>query len=311
MMIQKNDRLPIERCWFDNKMSTCDQTGLIENNVAVENGCDKDNSLSNGESGIDTDTDYSSSNVNEKQKIMRLNSTEDKSASNCIEAAINAKENHVDSNMNTTSEESMDNANINNNNVTSDETGSSQNSVHGSGINSDGMEVLTSNQTYSDMNQIPVTPDSNHVTMSMTMQPDGQFTSTGTAVGMMGQSVPHGTSTSMPMPTMAGFVPAGPPVGTCHPIQHPGAASPNHQSTTPVTPPQSGASTPNPTTGAANNGNQGTGHQHVVHVHISPGETFTVRVDDQLQHIQGRSLLFLDVILGLCYFLCNIWSMLF
>ena len=273
-------------------MSTCDKTVLIESNITKENGCDNDDSLTNGESGIETDTDNSSNNVNEKQKIMRLNSTEDKSASNCIEAAINAKENHVDSNMNTTSEESMDNVNVNNNNVTSDETGSSQNSVHDSGINSDSTEVPTGNQTYSDMNQIPVTsalPENNHVTM--TMQPDGQmtFTSTGTPVGMMGQS----------MPTMAGFVPAGPPIGTCHPIQHPGAASPNHHSTSPVTPPQSGASTPNPSSGAVSNGNQGTGHQHVVHVHISPGETFTVRVDDQLQHIQGLLLFFL----GVCYVL--------
>lgn len=30
-------------------------------------------------------------------------------------------------------------------------------------------------------------------------------------------------------------------------------------------------------------------HQHVVHVHVNPGETFSVRVGDQIQHIQGRS----------------------
>lgn len=28
-------------------------------------------------------------------------------------------------------------------------------------------------------------------------------------------------------------------------------------------------------------------HQHVVHVHVNPGETFSVRVGDQIQHIQG------------------------
>ena len=30
------------------------------------------------------------------------------------------------------------------------------------------------------------------------------------------------------------------------------------------------------------------GGQHVVHVHVNPGETFSVRVGDQIQHIQGR-----------------------
>ena len=30
-------------------------------------------------------------------------------------------------------------------------------------------------------------------------------------------------------------------------------------------------------------------HQHVVHVHVNPGETFSVRVGDQIQHIQGMS----------------------
>ena len=29
-------------------------------------------------------------------------------------------------------------------------------------------------------------------------------------------------------------------------------------------------------------------HQHVVHVYVNPGETFSVRVGDQVQHIQGR-----------------------
>ena len=30
------------------------------------------------------------------------------------------------------------------------------------------------------------------------------------------------------------------------------------------------------------------GQQHVVHVHVNPGETFSVRVGDQIQHIQGK-----------------------
>ena len=31
-----------------------------------------------------------------------------------------------------------------------------------------------------------------------------------------------------------------------------------------------------------------TNQQHVVHVHVDPGETFSVRVGDQIQHIQGK-----------------------
>lgn len=31
-----------------------------------------------------------------------------------------------------------------------------------------------------------------------------------------------------------------------------------------------------------------TGNQHVVHVHINPGEMFSVRMGDQMQHIQGK-----------------------
>lgn len=31
------------------------------------------------------------------------------------------------------------------------------------------------------------------------------------------------------------------------------------------------------------------GSQHVVHVHVNPGETFSVRLGDQIQHIQGKS----------------------
>ena len=42
--------------------------------------------------------------------------------------------------------------------------------------------------------------------------------------------------------------------------------------------------------------------QHVVHVHVNPGETFSVRLGDQIQHIQGR----LDLVLLIfivCYFI--------
>ena len=33
-----------------------------------------------------------------------------------------------------------------------------------------------------------------------------------------------------------------------------------------------------------------TANQHVVHVHVNPGEVFSVRLDDQIQHIEGRCL---------------------
>ena len=39
--------------------------------------------------------------------------------------------------------------------------------------------------------------------------------------------------------------------------------------------------------------------QHVVHVHVNPGETFSVRVGDQIQHIQGMSLLLSFTLLSL------------
>ncbi len=38
------------------------------------------------------------------------------------------------------------------------------------------------------------------------------------------------------------------------------------------------------------NHNTPPGQQHVVHVHVNPGETFSVRVGDQIQHIQGKNI---------------------
>lgn len=45
-----------------------------------------------------------------------------------------------------------------------------------------------------------------------------------------------------------------------------------------------------PQTGSSGgqSGNSPPNHQHVVHVHVNPGETFSVRLGDQIQHIQGR-----------------------
>ncbi|XP_046573068.1 LOW QUALITY PROTEIN: fibronectin type-III domain-containing protein 3A-like [Haliotis rubra] len=44
-----------------------------------------------------------------------------------------------------------------------------------------------------------------------------------------------------------------------------------------------------PQTGSSGgqSGNSPPNHQHVVHVHVNPGETFSVRLGDQIQHIQG------------------------
>lgn len=299
-----DERIPLEKCWFNGKMSNSDQPVIEDcSNIANENGCDDVDSLTNGDSVREkSDIVYTSTNiVNEKPKTMRLSQSEDCGGTNGIGPTINAKENHVDSNMNATTEDNLDN-DATNNSLGPEDTGSSQNSLLDNGINSEGIEVLAGNHmTDMHLQQTPVTltttmPETQHVTMSMTMQPDGQMTFTTTAIqeGVVGPLAPHGTTTAMQMPTMAGFVPAGPPVGPCHPNpphQNPGAASPNPCSASPATPPQSGASPPSPNTAAANNGNQGAGHQHVVHVHISPGETFTVRVDDQLQHIQGKHFL--------------------
>ncbi|KAL3846897.1 hypothetical protein ACJMK2_017849 [Sinanodonta woodiana] len=49
-----------------------------------------------------------------------------------------------------------------------------------------------------------------------------------------------------------------------------------------------GATSPGHSSPPASSSTVGHGQQHVVHVHINPGETFSVRVGDQLQHIQGN-----------------------
>ncbi|CAG5117973.1 unnamed protein product, partial [Candidula unifasciata] len=47
----------------------------------------------------------------------------------------------------------------------------------------------------------------------------------------------------------------------------------------------SGAQSPGENPGERR-GSSPTGSQHVVHVHVNPGETFSVRLGDQIQHIQ-------------------------
>ena len=73
-------------------------------------------------------------------------------------------------------------------------------------------------------------------------------------------------------------------------------SSPHSDSSSPSThSPQGETNSPSPN--ASNGGHAG--HQHVVHVHINPGETFSVRVGDQLQNIQGKSEFLLQVVY--CY----------
>lgn len=76
--------------------------------------------------------------------------------------------------------------------------------------------------------------------------------------------------------------------GIHRPTQNNGANSPNRYSPNvhPTNPPHSRDNSPR------SNGEGGVnpagGQQHVVHVHVNPGETFSVRIGEQIQHIQGR-----------------------
>ncbi|KAH3733476.1 hypothetical protein DPMN_039904 [Dreissena polymorpha] len=67
---------------------------------------------------------------------------------------------------------------------------------------------------------------------------------------------------------------------------HPGVHSHAHYCPNQV-PSETGTGTPSPNPAPPlGNGSHTQGHQHVVHVHVVPGETFTVKVNDQLQHIR-------------------------
>ena len=123
-------------------------------------------------------------------------------------------------------------------------------------------------------------------------------------------AVPMGGATPpamhSPQGQMGAFGPNGSTAGPCRFHHHPpttgppGAASPPILGasrpdllayTSPVTPPQSGTSSPSPGSGGQGaNSTTGPPHQHVVHVHINPGETITVKVDDQYQQITGNTL---------------------
>lgn len=79
-----------------------------------------------------------------------------------------------------------------------------------------------------------------------------------------------------------------PSIVTCHSITTTNgpatnqSASPN--SFSPNSKPPRGSSPQN----CSNHNNSAANQQHVVHVHISQGETFSVRVGEQIQRIQGR-----------------------
>lgn len=77
-----------------------------------------------------------------------------------------------------------------------------------------------------------------------------------------------------------------PSIATCHSITNNGpvtnqSTSPN--SFSPNSKPPRGSSPQN-----CSNHNSAANQQHVVHVHISQGETFSVRVGEQIQRIQGK-----------------------
>ncbi|KAL4219893.1 hypothetical protein ACF0H5_020305 [Mactra antiquata] len=248
-------------------------------------------SLTNGDTELSADekTPNSIDITTEKSKNMRINPSENNNNETAIGCAINAKENHLpiasSEDMNSENQMECDNSN---NNARSDYLGDSNSATVDNGIHSDMVDVSggcndSSNLVHTADNMPDVVPGS-----SVTVQSDGQMTfmTTTSPTGVLGSATAQGTTTMQVPMGMSAFVPAGAPVGICHPAA-PGAASPT--SSSPVTPPQSGASTPSPNSVPVNNGNQATGHQqHVVHVHINPGEIFHVRVDEQIQHIHGK-----------------------
>lgn len=70
----------------------------------------------------------------------------------------------------------------------------------------------------------------------------------------------------------------------------PNSYSPNTQSPqSSQSPPSSQSQSSRGESPHGQNQNSPPGQQHVVHVHVNPGETFYVRVGDQVQHIHGKS----------------------
>lgn len=142
-----------------------------------------------------------------------------------------------------------------------------------------------------------VPPQCNHVSsVPLVAQADGQlYPSAASPSSGMGHNQPMGPQGAIPAPQMGPYAPNGGSGGPCMQHAHVHLAGMATHQFNPPTPPQSGTSTPN-TVPPMNNGNKGAGPQqpqhgvHVVHVHVNAGETFTVKVDDQLQHVEGKSL---------------------
>lgn len=251
---------------------------------------DEIDNLTNGETDLNVDEAGNILEISiDKTKTMRLNQSENNNNETAFGSTINAKENHIDSKEDLDLDNQVED-DAANNSARSDFTENLDSAAVDNGVNSEMPEVSSGCNVSSNLVHTATTMPDGTPGTSVTVQSDGQMTfmTTTSPTGIMGSATVHGTTAmQVPMAQMAGFVPAGAPVGICHPAA-PGAASPT--SSSPVTPPQSGASTPSPNSVPVNNGNQATGHQqHVVHVHINPGETFHVRVDDQLQHIHGMS----------------------
>lgn len=81
-----------------------------------------------------------------------------------------------------------------------------------------------------------------------------------------------------------------PSIVTCHPITNNGPIT--NQSTSPNSfSPNSKPSPRGSSPQNCSNHNSAANHQHVVHVHISQGESFSVRVGEQIQRIQGKSIM--------------------
>ena len=120
------------------------------------------------------------------------------------------------------------------------------------------------NVTYMPLNQMAMKPG--HMTVT------GQGQVLMTSQGHLSVSTPSPGS----VPVSHGMHPANQAAMSMSP--HRDSSSPNTHS------PQGETNSPSPNTSSGGHA----GHQHVVHVHINPGETFSVRVGDQLQNIQGK-----------------------
>ena len=123
--------------------------------------------------------------------------------------------------------------------------------------------------------------------------------------GSQASQSPNSNQTFVPSQNTAEFTPhnsgssshSGQSMGSCH---HMYSQSPPTSLQRP-SPSQGGSSSPNcysptqphsrgesPTSPNDSPHGQSSPQQHVVHVHVNPGETFSVRVGDQIQHIQGK-----------------------